>query len=222
MRIAAASVRPVGGRFSGWPEQAFEVLLRLDGAPAREERESIRADRENLVRRPMIALLQDVADADPRYADFSVWGFAKELWWWQHQGAVIRLADRLEFGLRFDLDGLYLKSNWHHPGAGQLRLYRAALAAPSTGSELAGVLAALAEQGYEITGDVMTRMPRGHPPDHERSELLRHRTISAGRMLGHDDRMRTPEALDLALTAGRELTPLVSWLIEHVIEVDLG
>jgi hypothetical protein len=211
-------VRRVGAGFDGWPERAFEVLLRLEGEPTRTDREQLRADREQLVRRPMVALLDAVADADPAYADFSVWGFAKETWWWQHQGAVIRLGENLELALRFDLDGLYLKANWHHPGAEQLRRYRAAVAGPETGAELAAALAALAGRGYEITGDIMSRMPRGYPADHARAGLLRHRTLGAGRMLGHDDTLRTPAATDLVLAAAAELAPLTSWLVEHAIE----
>jgi hypothetical protein len=65
------------GRFTGWQEQAFDVLLELDGDPSVEVRDGLRRDRERMIRQPMIALLQDVADAAAAYEDFSVWSFAR-------------------------------------------------------------------------------------------------------------------------------------------------
>ncbi|MFE4824272.1 hypothetical protein ACFRFU_49640 [Streptomyces sp. NPDC056704] len=80
------------GQFTGWPEQAMDVLWQLQGEPTHATRERCRADRERLVRQPLIALLNEVADTDPRYEDFSVWHYRTDSWWWQHQSAVIRLG----------------------------------------------------------------------------------------------------------------------------------
>lgn len=60
------------GRFEGWPEQAFDVLLRLEGEPTTEQRRALREEREQLVRQPMIALMQEIADLDPAYGGFFV------------------------------------------------------------------------------------------------------------------------------------------------------
>jgi hypothetical protein len=62
----------MGTRFHGWPEQAYAVLLQLEGEPSRETRERIRRHREEQVRQPMIDLLNDLADVDPWHEDFSV------------------------------------------------------------------------------------------------------------------------------------------------------
>jgi hypothetical protein len=66
-------------RFHGWPEQAYAVLLTLGGEPSRDTRERVRRQREEHVRRPMIDLLNDLADVDSWYEDFSVWGYASTL-----------------------------------------------------------------------------------------------------------------------------------------------
>jgi hypothetical protein len=97
------------GQFTGWPEQAMDVLWQLQGEPAHAIRERHRADRERLVRQPMIALLNEVADTDPRYEDFSVWHYRTDSWWWQNQSAVIRLGRKIEIGLRFSVDGLRIQ-----------------------------------------------------------------------------------------------------------------
>ncbi|MET7541565.1 hypothetical protein [Streptomyces sp. NPDC005507] len=94
------------GQFTGWPEQAMDVLWQLQGEPTHATRERYRADRERLVRQPMIALLNEIADTDPRYEDFSVWHYRTDSWWWQHQGAVIRLGLAPGGGVMIALDPL--------------------------------------------------------------------------------------------------------------------
>ena len=90
----------MGTRFRGWPEQAYAVLLELGGEPSRETRERLRCQREQQVRQPMIDLLNDLADADPWYEDFSVWRYASTAWWWQNQCAIVRVARNVEIGSR--------------------------------------------------------------------------------------------------------------------------
>ncbi|WP_327365454.1 DUF2461 family protein [Streptomyces sp. NBC_01217] len=202
--------------FSGWTEQAFELLLRLEGMPSQEAREKRRKDRERLVRQPMIALLNDVADADGAYEDFSVWGFRKDPWWWQHQAAVIRIARNVEIGLRFDLDGLRIRGGWSYPDPGQVPLFRAAVAAQGSGPELVRAIGTLEERGYEITGDTMKRVPRGHDAGHPRADLLRYRSVRAARPLGGDCAQDTSALVGAVLEAAKELEPLLSWLAGHV------
>jgi hypothetical protein len=200
-------------RFTGWPERAFDVLLQLDGDPPAAVRERNRKDRERLVRQPMIALLQDVADADEAYDDFSVWGYGNTAWWWQHQCGVVRTPGRLEFGLRFDLDGLDISGGWQHS---EVERFRAAVANDETGSELTRILDSLKDKGIEVSGDVMKRHPRGYPPGHLRDALLRHRSLQALLPLGCDDWLHTPAAVDRVLDAFAQLGPLMSWLDQHV------
>ncbi|MGW5867106.1 hypothetical protein ACWFRJ_33660 [Streptomyces sp. NPDC055239] len=60
----------------------MDVLWQLQGEPTHATRERYSADRERLVRQPMIALLNEVADADPRYQVFSVWHYRTNSWWY--------------------------------------------------------------------------------------------------------------------------------------------
>ena len=163
----------VGTRFRGWPEQAYAVLLELGGEPSRETRERLRRDREEHVRRPMIDLLNDLADADPWYEDFSVWRYATTAYWWQNQCAVVRVARNIEIGFRFNLDGLRIGAAWHYAGPEQIALFRAAAAADRSGRALEDLVSSLAADGHEILGDVMKRVPRGYPASHPRAGLLR-------------------------------------------------
>jgi Conserved hypothetical protein (DUF2461) len=200
-------------RFHGWPEQAYEVLLELDGEPLRETRERIRRDREHLVRRPMIDLLNDLADTDPWYEDFAVWRYASTAYWWQNQCATVRVARNIDIGFCFNLDGLRIKAAWWYADSAQIALFRAATAADGSGRTLEDLVSSLTADGHEIGGDVMKRVPRGYPADHPRAGLLRHRSLTAARDL-ESDAVRDVEP---AYRACERLRPLLAWLAEHTL-----
>jgi uncharacterized protein (DUF2461 family) len=189
------------------------VLLRLDGEPSRETREELRRPREEQVRQPMIDLLNDLADADSWYEDFAVWRYASTAYWWQNQGAVVRVARHVEIGLRFSLDGLRVSAAWWYAGPDQIARFRAAAAAEQSGRALAHLVSSLAADGHEIRGDVMKRVPRGYPADHPRAGLLRHRSLIAAREL-EPDAVRDVEPV---YRACERLRPLLSWLAGHVV-----
>ena len=194
------------GRFTGWPETAFEVLLQLDGEPTMQFRQGLRSQREQLIRAPMIALFNDIADRDPAYEDFAVWGYGKTTWWWQHQVGIVRLPGRHELSMRFDLDGLELSGGLAYH---ELARFRAAVADDATGKELEGILEDLRARGFSVSGDMLKRGPRGYPADHPRAGLLRHRTLRARRQLLDE---HGPEVLELALQTFGELRPFMAWL----------
>ncbi|ONI90385.1 hypothetical protein ALI144C_03330 [Actinosynnema sp. ALI-1.44] len=201
-------------QFTGWPRQALDVLTQLEGLPSAETRQQLRKDRESLVRRPMIALLADLADSDPRYEDFSVWGYGKEPFWWQNQGGIVRFTRCVELVVRLNLDGLHVKAAWHYPDPGQVPRYRAAV--DTEGAKLAAILESLRTKGYDITGDVMKRTPREYPADHPHANLLRHRSIIASRTLSDEDVLWTPHALTWVAERADELDDLIGWLSRAV------
>jgi uncharacterized protein (DUF2461 family) len=201
----------VGTRFHGWPDQAYAVLLKLDGEPSRETRERMRGDREQQVRQPMIDLLNDLADADPWYEDFAVWRYASTAYWWQNQSAIVRVAPSIDISFRFNLDGLQIKAAWWYAGPQQIALFRAAAAADGSGRRLEDLVVSLAADGYQVLGDVMKRVPRGYPADHPRADLLKHRSLMAAREF-EPDAVRDVEPV---YRACQRLRPLLGWLAEH-------
>jgi hypothetical protein len=171
----------MGTRFHGWPEEADGVLLKLGGEPSLETRERLRRDREKQVRQPMIDLLNDLADVDPWYEDFSVWRYATTAYWWQNQCAIVRVARNVDIGFRFSLDGLRIYAAWWYADSDHIARFRAATASDESGRTLQELVSSLAADGHEILGDVMKRIPRGYPADHPRADLLRHRSLLAAR-----------------------------------------
>ncbi|MEV6283973.1 DUF2461 family protein [Kribbella sp. NPDC051770] len=203
--------------FIGWPSAAFDVLLQLEGEPSADTRRACRRDREALVREPMIALLNVVADADPAYEDFSVWGYGEViLQAWQRQHAIVRMARNVELTVRFDLDGLTVALCWWYAPSPQIDRYRTAVAADGPGRRLVTILRSLERDGFTITGDQLKRPLRGSPPDHPRASLPRHKSLIASRPLGCEPWLHTPEAADHVLTAFTQLRPLTHWLQKNV------
>lgn len=211
MSVPVASMPGMATRFHGWPEQASTVLLELDGEPSRATRERVRRDREQHVRQPMIDLLNDLADADPWYEDFSVWRYASTAYWWQNQCAVVRVARQVEITFRFSLDGLKVTAAWWYAGPEQIALFRAAVAADESGRALADLVQSLEADGHEIGGDVMKRIPRGYPADHPRAGLLRHRSLTAAWELETSE----VRSLKPVHCTCERLRPLLSWLAMH-------
>jgi hypothetical protein len=200
-------------RFHGWPEQAHKVLLELEGEPTRETREQVRRDRERYVRLPMIDLLNDLADTDAWYEDFSVWRYGSTAYWWQNQCGVARMAGSVYIGFRFNLDSLRIMAEWSYPNPGQIASFRAAVAADESGRALEGLLSSLAADGHEIRGDVMKRIPRGYAADHPRADLLKHRSLLAARELESD----TVRDVEPVYRACERLRPLLGWLAERTV-----
>jgi hypothetical protein len=208
----------VPGEFEGWPRAAFDVLLQLEGEPSVEVRRRWWRDREELVRRPMVELLDAIAATDPAYEDFAVWRYGGiTLEAWQRQGAIVRLAQNVELSVRFDLDGLEVALAWWYAPAEQIERYRAAVADAGSGRWLTAIVRKLEREGFEISGDQLKRPLRGHPADHPRAQLLRHRSLIATRPLGCDDWVHTPAAADRVVTAFTQLRPLARWLAGNVI-----
>jgi uncharacterized protein (DUF2461 family) len=205
-------------RFSGWPEQAYAVLLELGGEPSRETRQRVQRRREEHVRQPMIELLNDLADVDPWYEDYSVWRYASTAYWWQNQCAVVRVARSVDIGFRFNLDGLRIQGAWWYAGPEQIASFRAAAAADESGRALEDLVSSLATDGHEILGDVMKRIPRGYPADHPRAGLLKHRSLIAAREFD-SDAVRDVEPV---YRACQRLRPLLGWLAEHAAAAPPG
>jgi len=100
----------------------------------------------------MIDLLNDLADVDPWYEDFSVWRYASTAYWWQNQCAVVRVARNIEIGFCFNLDGLQIRAAWWYADAGQITLFRAAAAADGSGRALEDLVSSLAAHAAALGG----------------------------------------------------------------------
>ncbi|WP_329203837.1 DUF2461 domain-containing protein [Streptomyces sp. NBC_00683] len=101
------------------------------------------------------------------------------------------------------------------PDPGQVDMFRTAVASEGSGRELSAIVEEVRKKGYDISGDVMKRPPRGYPTNHSRTSLLRHRSLIAARSLGCEEWLHTCEAVDQVLSAVADLDDLLMWLVRH-------
>ncbi|TKK80597.1 DUF2461 domain-containing protein [Kribbella jiaozuonensis] len=166
----------------------------------------------------MVGLLNAVADADPAYEDFAVWGCGDVLLdAWQRQRAIVRLGRSVELGVRFDLDGLEVGLAWWYAPSEQIERYRGAVADDGSGQRLVGILRKLERDGFVISGELLKRPLRGYPVDHPRAELLRRKSVVASRGLGCEEWIHTSAAADRVLAAFQQLRPMARWLVTNVL-----
>ena len=94
---------------------------------------------------------------------------------------------------------------------------REAMAHDRFGPELEAILATLAAEGFEISGEKLKTSPRGYPADHPRIELLRHKQLLVGRRYGFDAEDIGPGLLDRVRDDWRAMRPLVEWTATHAV-----
>ncbi len=180
----------------------------------------------------MVALMEELAAHDSGYGKFTVPGFHKLVGPWQRQVGFVRAESNVDQRVWFDLDGLYVEaSGWIIFYGSRTSPWRegylTAVANETTGNELVDIVETLRKQGYDVSGEVMQRIPKGYPgnhpraqllrdADHPRAALLRLRSLVAGRSLGCGGWLHTPEAAERVLAAFDELGPMASWYADHV------
>ena len=199
----------------GWPDAAYDVLVRLEGDPSAATLEACRHDHERLVRRPMEDLCQALGVVGGLGRAY-VSGLSMNPVMWQHTWATVWIARRVRITVRFDLDGLEVEGGWTGAAEDQLTRYRMAAAADDSGAELAEVTADLKGAGYELAGRPMLRVPRGYPQDHPRADLLRHRAVLAQLGLGTGPWLHSPEVVERVRDAFDPLVPLAAWFVDYV------
>ena len=89
----------------------------------------------------------------------------------------------------------------------------------TTGAELERILAALRAERLRRSAATGSRpRPRGYDADHPRIELLRHKSLIAGRAYGFEPVIHTPKLLDLVRKDWRACRPLVEWVATHAAD----
>jgi uncharacterized protein (TIGR02453 family) len=135
-----------------------------------------------------------------------------------HQGAVLH-PDGAGVGsvyVQISADGLRVSGGCWRLQPDQIERYRRAVADDLQGPRLAGELTRLRDRGWDIGGDRLIRAPRGWPADHERIDLLRHKSLSAAQDWQPADWLHSRGALDRVRDAWRQLTGLNAWFADNV------
>ncbi|MDQ4490771.1 DUF2461 domain-containing protein [Sinomonas sp. ASV486] len=206
--------------FQGFPAGGPEFYAELEENNTKEWWTEHKDVYEQSVREPMAALLDELsaefgeAKAFRPYRDVR---FSKDKSPYKtHQGGFAQTVPGIGYYLHLDAEGLTVGGGYHSHTPAQIARFRAAVDAPASGGELERIVGALREGGYEINGERLKTVPREYAKDHPRGELLKHKSLTAGKAFGTPAWLSSPEALERVRASWTELRPVVEWLSEHV------
>ncbi|MEA5457094.1 DUF2461 domain-containing protein [Sinomonas sp. JGH33] len=206
--------------FEGFPAEGPAFYAELEENNTREWWLEHKDVYERAIRGPMLALLDALSgefgegkafrpNRDVRFSkDKSPYKTS--------QGGFAATDEGTGYYLHLDATGLMVGGGCHASMPAQVAKFRAAVDAPASGEELVGIVHALRAAGFAIEGERLKTVPREFGAEHPRAELLKHKSLTAGKTLGTPEWLGTPEALERIRGYWTELRPLVEWLSEHV------
>ncbi|UDY23232.1 DUF2461 domain-containing protein [Nocardioides sp. Kera G14] len=132
-----------------------------------------------------------------------------------HQGAFVAVAPQTGFYIEVSPRGVRTGGGcyWFEPP--RLAAFREAIDHDRFGPDLEKLLKTAVRKGYEVGGDRLKTKPRGYDADHPRIELLKHKSLTLGRMIGFEPVIHTGELLDLVRKDWRAIRPVTDWIAEH-------
>ncbi len=205
--------------FRGIPAEAFDFYDGLEADNSKTYWTAHKPVYDECIRGPLTELL---ADLEPEFGTGVVFRpyrdvrFAKDKRPYKdHQGAFVETADAVGYYVQLSAEGLRVAGGWYDPAGPQVARYRDVVAGPG-GAELEQIVGKVAAAGFEIGGDRLKTRPRGIDPDHPRIELLRHRSVVAGRSWQPQAWMSKPSAARKVRDAWLAMSPLVEWLTANV------
>jgi uncharacterized protein (TIGR02453 family) len=128
------------------------------------------------------------------------------------QGAFVGAGPATGWYVEASARGLRTGAGFDEAASTRLAAFRYAIVDDRTGTELEAILATLAGDGWEISGEQLKTAPRGYDKEHPRIGLLRHKQLFAGKGHGFEPVIHTPAALDVVRDDWRALRPLVEWV----------
>ncbi|MDN4160857.1 DUF2461 domain-containing protein [Nocardioides abyssi] len=217
--MSPSSTSPAQGPFAGIPVAALDFYDDLEVDNTRSFWEKHKDTYLTQVRAPVEALC---AALEPEFGAAKVFRphrdvrFAKDKTPFKtHQGAFVRAAESTGWYVEVSPRGVRTGGGFYEASAGRLAAYRGAVDHDQLGAELEAMVGELEAAGWERGGDRLKTSPRGYDVDHPRIDLLRHRSLSLGHVIGFEPVIHTSELLDVVREDWRALRPLVEWVARH-------
>jgi len=136
-----------------------------------------------------------------------------------HAGGYAEAEDNVGYYVQVSATGLMLGGGWWRSSPAQITGFREAVAGPD-GAELARLVNGLRKAGYVIDGEQLKTVPRGFDADHERADLLKHKSLTIITSYEPADWMESAELIKRVRTQWRKCQPTLEWLAQHVGPAD--
>ena len=196
-------------------QATFDFYRDLELDNSREFWSRRRDDYETHVRAPMQALVDELAD---EFGEAKLFRpnrdvrFSKDKSPYKtHQGAWIPVGPAMGWYVQVSADGLMTGGGFYHAEPAALKSFRQAV--NSDGAVLQRRINEL-PQAFEVGGETLVRVPKDYDPEHPHSDLLRHKTLTIGRVYP-----RLPaNVLTQVRRDWRALLPVIDWLDEALLE----
>ena len=205
--------------FAGIPAAAPGFYAELEQNNNREWWLENKPRYESLVREPLTALL---AQLEPRFGPAKIFRPNRDVRFSPDkspyktaQGAVASFQEGVGYYVQLSADGLLVGGGCHTSSPAQLARFRNSVDASGTGESLEQIIRRVSEAGFTVEGERLKTVPGGFPREHPRAELLKYKSLSAGRELGEPDWLSTPAAAEEVAHLWEQLRPLVEWVGRH-------
>ncbi len=202
--------------FTGFPVAALDFYDDLEMDNTKSFWEANKSVHAESVMSPMAALTTAL---EPEFGSPKVFRpyrdvrFAKDKTPYKtHQGAFVAVAPATGWYVEVSARGVRTGAGFYHADAPRLAAFRNAILDDTTGPQLQRVLAKVRRAGFETSGEQLKTAPRGYDRDHPRIDLLRHKQLLVGRLIGFEPVIHTRALLDVVRADWRAYKPLVDWL----------
>ena len=203
--------------FEGIPLAALDFYEDLEGDNSKAFWQANREVYELQIKAPLAALALEL---EPKFGAYKLFRpyrdvrFSKDKTPYKtHQGIWFGETSRY---LHVSGAGLFLAAGYWHTSSPQVGRLRRAVDDDIAGPQLAKAVTSVRRRGYEVGGEQLTRVPSGFDKEHERADLLKHKTLVASRELLAPDWLTTERARAEITKCWQAMAPVVDWLDTHV------
>jgi uncharacterized protein (TIGR02453 family) len=209
--------------FTGFPVAALDFYDDLEMDNTKSFWDKHKSVYDEGVKAPMTALLAELAQefapdgqTGKIFRPYRDVRFAKDKTPYKtHQGGYVAVAPATGYYVELSARGVRVGGGFYDASTTRLGTIRDAIADDGPGKRLRTIVKRLEKEGWEIGGERLKTMPRGYDADHPRIDLLRHKSLTAGRGYGFDEVIHTAALAERVRQDWRALKPLVTWVATH-------
>jgi uncharacterized protein (TIGR02453 family) len=134
-----------------------------------------------------------------------------DLWFWSGEK---KGWDKSGFFFRLTPNRLMLGAGMHGFEPPALDRYRKAVLDKKRGDALVKAVESVRRGGYEVGGETYKKPPKGTPPDHPRTDLLKHSGLYAGWDDKHPSALHKASFVDFVAKHFAATAPIHDWLCD--------